>query len=277
MAAEAADPGQSSKAVSRVMMGVSAGTVLGTPITTLIANNVSYGAALDFFALVNLTALILNLIMLPNENLQSAKTNNGSEAQSLGQVLRKWALWFSGLGTVLIGSVLFIVYGYVSDLLVTLSHFSAIQLSLALFVFGLMSIVGNMIAGNMLSSTPRRLVTIYPFLLMVVYALILLLVHSTLMMFPVIILWGVIYGIGNNVQQYLISAAIPDALSLANGLFISLGNVGTAIGTSLGGLLLSSFGLMVLPMGGIVILLVTLSVIMIRNKMVSKELNEMNL
>lgn len=274
MAAEVADAGQASKAVSRVMMGVSAGTVLGTPVTTLIANNISYSAALDFFALVNLVALILNLIVLPNRSQQGATNDDRAEKQELTQVLRKPALWFSGLGTILVGSVLFVVYGYVSDLLARLSHFSATQLSLALFMFGLMSIVGNMIAGNLLSSTPRKLVTFYPFLLIIVYLLILLLAHSTLMMYPVIILWGMIYGIGNNIQQYLISAAIPEALDLANGLFIALGNVGTALGTSLGGLVLSSFGLIMLPVSGIVILLLTFGVILIRNKTVNKELNE---
>jgi predicted MFS family arabinose efflux permease len=92
-------------------------------------------------------------------------------------------------------------------------------------------------------------------------------------MFPVVILWGMIYGIGNNIQQYLISAAIPEALSLANGLFISMGNVGTAIGTSIGGLLLAN-GLMMLPIGGISILIFTFIIILIRNKAVNTELNE---
>ena len=93
-------------------------------------------------------------------------------------------------------------------------------------------------------------------------------------MFPVVLLWGMIYGIGNNVQQYLISAAIPECLDLANGLFISLGNIGTTIGTSIGGILLSTSGLMMLPVGGIVMLLVTFAVILVRNKIVHSELNE---
>lgn len=94
------------------------------------------------------------------------------------------------------------------------------------------------------------------------------------MMFPVIVLWGMIYGIGNNIQQYLISAALPDALDLANGLFISLGNVGTSLGTSLGGVLLSSVGLGMLPIGGISILILTFIVVLVRNRMLRRELNE---
>lgn len=137
-----------------------------------------------------------------------------------------------------------------------------------------MSIIGNLVAGNMLSRSPRKLITIYPFLMIVVYLLIISLSQSTLLMFPVVLLWGMIYGIGNNVQQYLISAAIPESLDLANGLFISLGNIGTTIGTSIGGILLSTSGLMMLPVGGIVMLLVTFAVILVRNKIVHSELNE---
>lgn len=274
IAAETADEGQSSKAVSRVMIGVSAGTVLGTPITTLIANNISYSAAMLFFATVSLIALVINYIFLPKENISSAASDDQASSNNVQQVLVKRALWISGSGTILIGSVLFVVYGYVSDLLSQLSHFSATQLSISPFIFGLMSIVGNLIAGNVLSRAPRKLVTLYPFLLIAVYLLIIVFAQSTIFMYPVIILWGMIYGIGNNIQQYLISAAIPEALDLANGLFISLGNVGTALGTSIGGILLSSSGLIMLPIGGILILAVTFAVILLRNKMVNNELNE---
>lgn len=273
IAAEISDAGEASKSVSRVMIGVSAGTVLGTPITTLIANNVSYSAAMYFFALVSLVAFFLNYFLLPKQDTQSVSASDSSET-SIKKVLVKRSLWVSGAGTILIGSILFVVYGYVSDLLSQLSNFSSTQLSLALFVFGLMSIIGNLVAGNMLSRSPRKLITIYPFLMIVVYLLIISLSQSTLLMFPVVLLWGMIYGIGNNVQQYLISAAIPESLDLANGLFISLGNIGTTIGTSIGGILLSTSGLMMLPVGGIVMLLVTFVVILVRNKIVHSELNE---
>ncbi|KRL66223.1 MFS transporter [Companilactobacillus versmoldensis] len=273
IAAEISDAGEASKSVSRVMIGVSAGRVLGTPITTLIANNVSYSAAMYFFALVSLVAFFLNYFLLPKQDTQSVSASDSSET-SIKKVLVKRSLWVSGAGTILIGSILFVVYGYVSDLLSQLSNFSSTQLSLALFVFGLMSIIGNLVAGNMLSRSPRKLITIYPFLMIVVYLLIISLSQSTLLMFPVVLLWGMIYGIGNNVQQYLISAAIPESLDLANGLFISLGNIGTTIGTSIGGILLSTSGLMMLPVGGIVMLLVTFAVILVRNKIVHSELNE---
>ncbi|MCB5723124.1 MFS transporter [Pediococcus acidilactici] len=273
IAAETADNGQASKAVSRVMVGVSAGTVLGTPLTTLIANNISYSAAMYFFALVNFVALVLNFVVLPSFKNSADSVEELANANTTG-VLKRGSLWVSGLGTILIGSTLFIVYGYVSDLLTQLSNFSSTQLSISLFVFGLMSMVGNTIAGNLLSKAPRKLVSMYPFLLMAVYLLVAFFESNTLMMFPVIVLWGMIYGIGNNIQQYLISAALPDALDLANGLFISLGNVGTSLGTSLGGVLLSSVGLGMLPIGGISILILTFIVVLVRNRMLRRELNE---
>lgn len=116
IAAETADNGQASKAVSRVMVGVSAGTVLGTPLTTLIANNISYSAAMYFFALVNFVALVLNFVVLPSFKNSADSVEESANANTTG-VLKRGSLWVSGLGTILIGSTLFIVYGYVSDLL----------------------------------------------------------------------------------------------------------------------------------------------------------------
>lgn len=112
IAAEISDAGEASKSVSRVMIGVSAGRVLGTPITTLIANNVSYSAAMYFFALVSLVAFFLNYFLLPKQDTQSVSASDSSET-SIKKVLVKRSLWVSGAGTILIGSILFVVYGYV--------------------------------------------------------------------------------------------------------------------------------------------------------------------
>lgn len=59
-------------------------------------------------------------------------------------------------------------------------------------------------------------------------------------MFTISFIWGIVYGMGNNIQQYWITSAIPQAPEFSNGLFISFGNLGITIGTSLGGLFITN-------------------------------------
>lgn len=275
LAANAVEPKESAKAVSRVMMGVSSGMVLGTPIATIIASHISYQAAMIFFALVNALAFILNLFFLPNHEPQQRQSQSTHNEPAMRQVLTKRALWISGLGTIAIGIAMFSVYGYVSDYLTNISHFNANQLSLVLFLFGLLSLGGNLIAGSALSSNARRLIRTYPFALIAIYALMFIFSHSVAFMFIIVSVWGILYGIGNNLQQYLISSSIPEAANFANGLFIALGNLGTTLGTSLGGIVLGAVSGFWLPLLGILTLVVTFVVLTLRNRAVSTELSDL--
>jgi MFS transporter, DHA1 family, inner membrane transport protein len=40
-----------------------------------------------------------------------------------------------------------------------------------------------------------------------------------------ILLWGILFAIGNNVSQYWITFAAPEAPDIANGLFLTGGNL----------------------------------------------------
>ena len=270
IAGEAVSPKESAKAVSRVMIGVSAGMVLGTPITTIIANSFSYTAAMLFFAAVSASALIINWFLLPKMPQTKRTTTSSNTTHNQSKLLLAPKLWISGLGTVLIGGSLFIVYGYIADFLGAVSQFTSRELSIALFLFGLASIVGNIVAGRLLTDCPRLLIGLYPWILILVYLGLLCLAHATGLLFGLILIWGMVYGIGNNVQQYLVSAALPTTPNLANGLFLSLGIIGTTFGTLLGGSLLAVLGVFYLPMAGIVLLFFTAGITYWRNQLMFK-------
>ncbi|CAM2811080.1 hypothetical protein [Dellaglioa algida] len=78
-----------------------------------------------------------------------------------------------------------------------------------------------------------------------------------------------------NWEQYLVASSIPEAANFANGLFISLGNIGTTLGITLGGFMLNSVGVILLPFLGIIMLILTLVILFFRNRLISIELNEL--
>ena len=52
----------------------------------------------------------------------------------------------------------------------------------------------------------------------------------------VMVIFGIMFAVQNNISQYWMTSAIPTAPEFANGLFVSCSNWGISIGTAVGGL-----------------------------------------
>jgi DHA1 family inner membrane transport protein len=255
------------KAVSKVMMGVSAGIVLGIPVTTFIASATSFKTAMLFFAIVNAIAFIATLLFVPSMPVKE-RLSYGDQLS----VLKKSITWLSLAVVVFVGASLFAVYAYIADYLQTITNISGKNLSLALFLFGVASILGNLLAGKLLTKNAIKSVVSYPFALGAIYILLFFLGKFTEPMIIIVFVWGMLNGIGNNIQQYWIASAIPEAPDFANGLFIAFGNLGTTIGTAVGGLFISGMGTHYIVLGGLLFLMLTLVAVLLRNYMYSSQL-----
>ena len=260
VAASLVDKKNVPQAISKVMMGVSAGIVIGIPVTSFIANTFSYQTAMLFFTLMNIIALVLTLIMIPSMPVKE-KISYGSQLS----VLKQSITWMSLFTVSAIGASLFAVYAYIAQYLQEISRISDENLSLALVLFGCASILGNFLAGRFLSRNAQKTATLYPVLFCILYMLVFVLGEFSLAMIPVIFFWGMLNGIGNNIQQFWIMSAIPKAPDFANGLFISFGNLGTTIGTFAGGVILADIGTHYIIFGGIFFLVLTWISILMRN------------
>ena len=153
------------KAVSKVMMGVSAGMVLGVPIVSYIANMTSLRVGMLFFAAVNAAALVATIIAVPDLPVKE-KLSYGSQLS----VLKESKTWLSIFGVMFLNGSVFGVYSYLSEYMETVTQLSAGLISILLLVYGLSNMLGNLIAGRMLSSRPLGFVVTFPFLLGAVYA-----------------------------------------------------------------------------------------------------------
>ena len=83
------------------------------------------------------------------------------------------------------------------------------------------------------------------------------------------LIWGILAGIGTNINQYWITSAAPEAPDFANGLFLSSANLGTTIGTAAGGLFISELGTQYVVLVGLLSLILGLVFILLRNYMYS--------
>lgn len=261
VAAASVSPEAAPRAVAKVIVGVSAGMVLGVPVSSFIAGSFSLTAAMAGFTVVNTAALIATWLYIPSLPV-AARLSYGQQLR----VLKKPVLWFSIAAVVFMNGAVFGVFGYFSGYLTNITAFSWNTVSLILLVYGLMNIVGNFIAGRMLSAgaSADKLVIIFPVTLGIVYAAFFWSGTSAPAMALITLLWGVLGGMNANINQYWITTAAPEAPDFANGLFLTAANLGTALGSAVCGIVIAHMGMQYMMWGGIVFLILCLAMIIPR-------------
>ena len=261
VAAASVSPEAAPRAVAKVIVGVSAGMVLGVPVSSFIAGSFSLTAAMAGFTVVNTAALIATWLYIPSLPV-AARLSYGQQLR----VLKKPVLWFSIAAVVFMNGAVFGVFGYFSGYLTNITAFSWNTVSLILLVYGLMNIVGNFIAGRMLSAgaSADKLVIIFPVTLGIVYAAFFWSGTSAPAMALITLLWGVLGGMNANINQYWITTAAPEAPDFANGLFLTAANLGTALGSAVCGMVIAHMGMQYMMWGGIVFLILCLAMIIPR-------------
>lgn len=230
VAAASVEPKQAPKAVSKVMMALSAGTVIGLPVSRIIADYVSVAAEMLTLAAVSLLAFVMTVLLMPST---PAKRNRGYLAQVKTAFTPVAAV--SLLAAVALQAAMFSLYAYITEYFDTVMGLGQTLLPVMLFAFGAVGVLGSWIAGHVLSADPQFTQLIYGVLLLSALLAVLFIPGRSLAAVAVVLTWGVLFGLGNSLQQYIVTAAMPDAPDFANGMSIAFGNVGIAIGTAAGG------------------------------------------
>ncbi|WP_248928894.1 MFS transporter [Paenibacillus hamazuiensis] len=265
VAASSVSQEEAPKAVAKVFIGISAGMVAGVPIASFIDSTVSYEMAMAFFAMVNSIVLIVTLIFVPSMPVEE-RLSYGTQLS----VLKKPIIWLSIVTVILLNSAVFGVYSYFAEYLKTVTNMSPNTISLTIFIFGGANIIGNIVAGKLLTHNAVKSVVYFPLLLGVVYIIFFFAGQFAVPVAIITFVWGILAGgIMANINQYLIASAAPEAPDFANGLFISSCNVGTTLGAAVGGLFISGMGIQYVVMVGILSLLFSFAAIVLRNYMFS--------
>lgn len=264
VAAASVSKEEAPKAVSKVFIGVSAGMVVGVPIASFIASAASLQMAMVFFAVVNIVTFIATLLFVPSMPVEE-RISSGAQLS----VLKKSITWLSIAAVILLNSAVFGVYSYLAEYLKTVTDMSPNTISLILFIYGGANIIGNIVAGKLLTKNAIKSVVTFPFALGAVYIIFFLIGQFTVPMAIITLIWGILAGIGGNINQYWIMSAAPEAPDFANGLFLTACNIGTTFGAAVGGLFISEMGTQYVVFVGILSLILGLITILLRTYMYS--------
>lgn len=240
--------------------------VLGVPITSYIASEFSFSAAMVFFTVVNAAVLLATLFLIPSMPVKE-RLSYGTQ---LG-VLKKPVLWNSFLAALLMNAAMFGFYSYLSDYLITVTNVSFKVISILLFVYGMANIVGNIAAGKLLSQRPFATLKYVPIIMTMLYLALYGLGEFTLPTAIVILVLGIFAGIANNGNQFMVSTSATEAPDFANGLFLTAANLGTTLGTAICGVFITVWGTHSSPLGAVVFLIIGIISIVIRNSLMNRE------
>jgi len=247
------------KAVAKVFIGVSAGMVLGVPVTSYIASEVSFTMGMMFFTVVNALVFVATLLFVPSMPVKE-KLSYGAQLN----VLKKKIIWYSIMAVTLINGALFGFFSYMSDYLRTVTEVSYSVISILLMIYGLANIIGNVIAGKQLATNPIRSMIFIPFALFTFYICIFILGEWLAAMTVIILILGVLAGYGQNTMQYMITEAAPEAPDFANGLFLLSANLGTTVGAAACGAFITFFDTRYSVIGSLLFLAVSIVFVVLR-------------
>ena len=230
-------PAACAKASARVFMGVSAGMVVGAPIAGMLAGAVAFPAAMAFFAVVTVAALVLTIAFVPSMPADRALSYRGQVA-----ILKKPVVLASLLAAATVNAAMFGFYSYLSDYLGAAAGMGAAMVSGVLFAYGLSNVVGNAVAGRTLGSAPRATMVAGPIVLAVLYVALFAMGARPVPAALLAVVLGVAVGVANACDQYMVSRSAPEAPDFANGLFLSATNLGTTLGTTVCGAFITGVG-----------------------------------
>ena len=234
------------KAVAKINIGVSAGMVVGVPVSNFLAEQISLAASMSFFALVTAAAFAATLIYVPSMPVGKVMSY-GNQLR----ILKKPILWASVIAVIFLNGSIFGVFNYLADYLSSVSGLVGATVSVMLFVYGICNIFGSMLAGNLLVAQPLATIKIFPFALGAVYVLLLAGGSAWPMMALLTIIWGLLGGINGNINQFWVSRSAPEAPDFANGLFLTAANLGCVFGTSFSGIFIDAWGMAYVLYGGL--------------------------
>lgn len=250
---------KAASAIAIMFTGLTVALVTGVPLGTYIGQSFGWESTFLIVAVLGFIALVGSAFLVPNNLKQPPAAKLSSQLKVLTQprLLLVYAITALGYGGT------FTAFTFLAPILEQVSGFNSSAISLIMLVYGVSVAVGNIWGGKMADKMGpiKALTVIFSGLAAI------LLVFNFTAAHPItavatILVWGA-FAFGNvpGLQVYVVTLAekhTPDAVDVASGLNIAAFNVGIALGSWAGGLIVSETGLMHTPWVGAVIVLIAL-------------------
>ncbi|MEZ9358871.1 MFS transporter [Vibrio cyclitrophicus] len=250
---------KAASAIAIMFTGLTVALVTGVPLGTYIGQTFGWQATFLIVAILGLVALIGSAFLVPNKLKQppTAKISTQLKVLTQPRLLLVYAITALGYGGT------FTAFTFLAPILENVSGFDSSSISLIMLVYGVSVAVGNIWGGKMADKMgPIKALTVIFSGLASVLVIFNFTAVNPYASVATILVWGA-FAFGNvpGLQVYVVKLAekyTPDAVDVASGLNIAAFNVGIALGSWGGGLIVAKSGLMNTPWIGAMIVLIAL-------------------
>lgn len=247
---------KAASAIAIMFTGLTVALVTGVPLGTYIGQHFGWETTFLIVAILGLIALIGSALLVPNNLKQDAVTSLKDQLKVLTQprLLLVYSITALGYGGT------FTAFTYLAPILEQVSGFDAGAVGLIMLVYGVSVAVGNIQGGKMADNLgPIKALTFIFTGLAAILFILNVTAYNPIAAVITILVWGA-FAFGNvpGLQVYVVKLAeeyAPNAVDVASGLNIAAFNVGIALGSWSGGLIVKQAGLMNTPwVGGTVVI-----------------------
>ncbi|PKH34301.1 MFS transporter [Shewanella sp. ALD9] len=251
---------KAASAIAIMFTGLTVALVTGVPLGTYIGQTFGWQATFLTVAILGFVALIGSSLLVSNNLPQPPAAKLSSQLKVLTQprLLLVYAITALGYGGT------FTAFTFLAPILEQVSGFESQSIGLIMLVYGVSVAIGNIWGGKMADKMgPIKALSIIFSGLATILVIFNFTAVNPIAAVITILVWGA-FAFGNvpGLQVYVVSLAqkyTPDAVDVASGLNIAAFNVGIALGSWGGGLIVANAGLMHTPWVGAVIVVIALA------------------
>lgn len=236
---------KAASAIAIMFTGLTVALVTGVPLGTYIGQWFGWHTTFLVVAILGVLALLGSAVLIPKNLKQATPATFTEQLTVLTQprLLLVYAMTAVGYGGT------FVAFTYLAPILEQVSGFAPSAIGLIMLVYGLSVAIGNIFGGKMADrmGPVKALQIIFSALALVLLAFTFTAAQPLAAVITVL-MWGA-FAFGNvpGLQVYVVQLAekyTPNAVDVASGLNIAAFNVGIAIGSIVGGVVVESMTLM---------------------------------
>lgn len=231
-------PAKAAKAGAVILSGVSLGMVAGVPAGALLGELVGWRWA---FGMAGGIALLVQFLLLAVMPSLPARGNGG--LRDVPGILQLSEVWLGLAAILLLFGGHFLAYTFVTPILLQVNGMSSVMVGAMLLAYGVAAFIGNFFGGWAASRDVRSAMLATALLLSLPLILLAVFGRNLMVVFPLLMLWGVAFGMLPIAVQSWMFRAAPKQLEAVQALFVSLSQVAIGIGAFAGGMLVDHLGI----------------------------------
>ena len=248
LAVRVAPKGKEFQALGLLATGTALAMVLGIPFGRMVGE--AYGWR-NTFALIAIGATVVCLILA--KTLPKLPSVNSGSLSSLKLLIKRPSLMMVFALTIIVITAQFTAYSYIEPFALNIAHFSSMQTTTLLLIFGAAGFIGSYLFGKFGGKYPKLAIPLCTAILAIAMLLLWPLASSFSGISTVCLLWGMsIIGFSLALQSKTLNLA-SDATDVAMAIYSGLYNVGIGGGALLGGMVSIHIGLSYIGLiGGVI-------------------------